>query len=206
MTKFNIGDKVKVVDNGKSYTTYQTWADVYGLKNYKSKEFYCPNNGTVATIVAKAKHLGGNEMLVGIRIENGDEYIIEDKGLELISPSLKSMLTNGRRVKLRNGEMYTVIDRFLVKPLYSPVTEELVGMAIDNVLSENLTHKYGSEYDVVSIYERYNNNVNLYFCHNLMTDLIWQRKEKTAKQLQLEALQKQAQAVADAIKKLQDEE
>ena len=52
MTKFNIGDKVKVIDNGTSYTTYQTWADAYGLKNYTNKEFYCPNNGMVLILRA----------------------------------------------------------------------------------------------------------------------------------------------------------
>jgi len=206
MTKFNIGDKVKVINNGTNYTMYQEWADKHGMAKYIDK-CHCPNKGTIATVVAIGSHLGGNAILTGIRTESGQEYILGEWGLELVSrANLKDMLTNGRRVKLRNGEMYTVIDRFLVKPLYSPITEELVGMAIDNVLSENLTHKYGSEYDVVSIYERYNNNVNLYFCHNLITDLIWQREEKSAKQLQLEALQKQAQEVADAIKKLQDEE
>lgn len=108
MTKFNIGDKVKVVNKGKNYSTYQTWADAYGLKNYKSKEFRSPDNGTTATIIVKAKHLNGGKMLVGIRTKKGDEYIIEDKGLKLISLSLKSLLTNDRRVKLRNGRMYTL--------------------------------------------------------------------------------------------------
>ena len=207
MTKFNIGDKVKVVDNGKSYTTYQTWADVYGLKNYKSKEFYCPNNGTVATIVAKAKHLGGNEMLVGIRIENGDEYIIEDKGLELISPSLKSMLTNGRRVKLRNGRVFVMLEGV-------PVAMTRNGNVLDHIYAikywdNGLTHPKTcsdhADWDVMEIYEA-PKEIWYYFKDSEPTALLWQREEKTAKQLQLEELQKQAQAVADAIKKLQDEE
>ena len=177
MDKFNIGDKVITTKQGGWYEP-----------------------GEVFTL--KERYIG--EWNTDWFVEEKDtSWFISERNIELC---LKSLLTNGRRVKLRNGEMYTVIDRFLVKPLYNPITEELVGMAIDNVLSENLTHKYGSEYDVVNIYERYNNNVALYFCHNLITDLIWQREEKTAKQLQLEALQKQAQDVAEAIKKLQDEE
>ena len=207
MTKFFIGDKVKVIDSGTSYTTYQTWADAYGLKNYTNKEFYCPNNGMVATVIAVGSHLRDNAILTGIRTESGQEYILGEWGLELVShANLKDMLTNGRRVKLRNDIMYTYIDGYFTN--ISPVGNGLVYLSEVATWADDLHYYRGvdveSEWDVVEIFAA--PNIYDYFNYKIKARSLWTRKEKSAKQLQLEALQKQAQDVADAIKKLQDEE
>jgi len=204
MTKFNIGDKVKVVDNGESYSTYQTWATKYGMKNYVSGDFMYASNGTIATVIAVGSHLRDNAILTGIRTESGQEYILGECGLELVSrANLKDMLTNGRRVKLRNDTMFTVLDGALIDFKADDCNSQ--SNNFQGSYKENLTHLRNTDFDIVSIYER-PPCVASYFNYCYTTDMLWQREEKTAKQLQLEALQKQAQDVADAIKKLQDEE
>ena len=118
----------------------------------------------------------------------------------------KNMLQNGVRVKLRNGCIYTYIDGYFTN--ISPVGNGLVYLSEVVTWSDDL-HYYGgvdveSEWDVVEIFTA--PNIYDYFNYKIKTRSLWTRKEKSAKQLQLEALQKQAQEVVDAIKKLQDEE
>jgi hypothetical protein len=113
------------------------------------------------------------------------------------------MLTNGRRVKLRNDTMFTVLDGALIDFKADDCNSQ--SNNFQGSYKENLTHLRNTDFDIVSIYER-PLRLASYFNYCYTTNMLWQREEKTAKQLQLEALQKQAQAVADAIKKLQDEE
>lgn len=118
----------------------------------------------------------------------------------------KSMLQNGMRVKLRNGLMYTYIDGYFTN--ISPVGNGLVYLSEVASWSDDLHYYRGtiveSEWDVVEIFTA--PNIYDYFNYKIKARSLWTRKEKSAKQLQLEALQKQAQEVADAIKNLQDEE
>jgi len=206
MTKFFIGDTVKVINNGANYTTYQEWADKHGMAKYIDK-CHCPNKGTIATVVAIGSHLRDNAILTGIRTESGQEYILGEWGLELVSRvNLKDMLTNGRRVKLRNNIMYTYIDGYFTN--ISPVGNGLVYLSEVATWADDLHYYRGvdveSEWDVVEIFAA--PNIYDYFNYKIKARSLWTRKEKSAKQLQLEALQKQAQEVADAIKNLQDEE
>ena len=110
------------------------------------------------------------------------------------------------RVKLRNGCMYTYIDGYFTN--ISPVGNGLVYLSEVASWADDLHYYRGvdveSEWDVVEIFTA--PNIYDYFNYKIKTRLLWTRKEKSAKQLQLEALQKQAQEVVDAIKKLQDEE
>ena len=118
--------------------------------------------------------------------------------------SLKDLLTNGRRVKLRNGAMYTVVDGALIRPVDTKL--KLAWVSINDLGKDLIVvNPKDPEWDVMEVYEKPGLVVE-YFEYYVPTEVIWQRKEKTAKQLQLEALQKQAQDVADAIKNLQDEE
>lgn len=138
---------------------------------------------------------------------SGCTRYIEEDALEIVSDiNLKAMLTNGRRVKLRNGKMYTVVDNALMFLDDSRTCG--MGWASGSVTdsyNNDLHNKHSKNYDVVGVYEKPEFVLN-YFNYQSPTKILWQREEKTAKQLQLEALQKQAQDVADAIKKLRDEE
>lgn len=203
MSKFKIGDKVKVVDAGRTYTTYNAWAKKHGLTNYAGRPRDCMTyNGLIGVIVAVVHSATERGYLIGIRAEDGKEYIVEDCGLELVTDvNLKDLLTNGRRVKLRNGTMYTVVDGALIRP---EDTKLKLAWVSTNDLGE-IIGTNSPEWDVMEVYEKPKLVVE-YFEYYVPTKVIWQRKEKTAKQLQLEALQKKAQDVADAIEKLRDEE
>ena len=205
MTQINIGDTVKVVDTGKSYTTYREWAEAYRLQNYVCEEYANLPKDAIAVVVAKGKHTLDDLNLLGLRAE-GKDYIIDERGVEMVHSSLKSMLTNGRRVKLRNNIMYTYIDGYFTN--ISPVGNGLVYLSEVATWADDLHYYRGvdveSEWDVVEIFTA--PNIYDYFNYKIKTRSLWTRKEKSAKQLQLEALQKQAQDVADAIKNLQDEE
>jgi hypothetical protein len=183
MSKFNIGDKVITTKQG-------IWYDV----------------GEVFTLT-KPYHDTYNNQLKGFHTEEkGGRFFISLENMTLCKLSLKSMLQNGMRVKLRNNLMYTYIDGYFTD---IKITKD--GL---NYLSEveswadDLRYYRGvdveSEWDVMEIFAKV--NIYDYFNNNVKGRVIWKREEKSAKQLQLEALQKQAQEVADAIKKLQDEE
>lgn len=120
--------------------------------------------------------------------------------------TIKNMLQNGMRVKLRNGCMYTYIDGYFTN--ISPAGNGLVYLSEVDSWADDLQYYRGvdveSEWDVMEIFAKV--NIYDYFNNKIKGRVIWKREEKSAKQLQLEALQKQAQEVADAIKKLQDEE
>ena len=133
--------------------------------------------------------------------EKDDSHFVHEEDIELYP---KSLLTNGRRVKLRNGNMYTVVDGALIRPADTEL--KLSWVSINGLGKDLLAVKpKDPNLDVMEVYEKPKLVVE-YFEYYAPTEVIWQREEKTAKQLQLEELQKKAQDVADAIKKLQDEE
>ena len=81
--KFKIGQRVVVVDDGKTYSTYEEMAKLMGLENWK-KENELPN-GSEAVIVNVKPHISwSNEILYGIQIDNGKQVIIHEDGLELV--------------------------------------------------------------------------------------------------------------------------
>lgn len=151
----------------------------------------------------------GKEFTVG-SYTDGEFYLVEEAGpgiwakdLELVTTP-KTMLKNGMRVKCRNGNMYTVVDGALLRPADTKLKLSWVSI---NDLGKDLlaVNPKDPAWDVMEVYEKPRLVVE-YFEYYAPTEVIWQREEKTSKQLQLEALQKQAQDVVDAIKKLQDEE
>lgn len=86
-----IGDKVKVVDEGKGYTTYQRWANKHSLKNYQylddEKLDYFPE-GYFKVLVIDYHEISFSTMLAGIEDKDGKHYIIDVEGLEVVGSSL----------------------------------------------------------------------------------------------------------------------
>lgn len=84
--KFKVGDKVKVLDLGKHYSTYEEWAKAVGAKYYKDHQHF--ENGEIGKIVAIGSHeLGGashssERILALVRIDKRD-LIIGIEGIEL---------------------------------------------------------------------------------------------------------------------------
>lgn len=99
MSDFKIGDKVKVVDAGKTFSYHEEWAGRARLSNWK-----CGNrheNGKVGKVVAVApwelyreSHYG---MLLAVEID-GKQAIIEDIGVVKVqTPAEKAGLVIGER-------------------------------------------------------------------------------------------------------------
>lgn len=84
---FNIGDTVKVISNGKFYTTYTKVADLMHLTNWlygRGLELGKENlEGETAEVVAIHNHLLNESItLLGIRMHStGYEYIISSDGV-----------------------------------------------------------------------------------------------------------------------------
>lgn len=205
MNKFKIGDTVKVVDEDQCYSTYDQWAEKHNMKEFLSDVYdnhIC--NGTVGTVIAHGEHLKDNDYLYGIRTKEGKEYIMSYKGLEKVDNSIKSKLKSGDRLVARNGIVYIVFDNKMVRK----VSWNTLDAYNDDLEAECVN--LGSQFDIIKVYRpsiivaMVNFDFEQFPSKN--AELLWEREEKSAKQLQLEPLQKQAQKVADVIKKLQDEE
>lgn len=83
----NVGNKVEVVNPGKSYIRYTDWLK----KNLKFEDAVrydygcCPNEGTNGIVIAIAKHTKEDNILVAFKTDNHKVYLVEDKGLRKVS-------------------------------------------------------------------------------------------------------------------------
>jgi len=85
MTKFKVGDKVRVVDSGKTYTTYVAMFEKMGFNNTESNSFF--QQGLIATVFAIDVHEDNELPLLGIQAANGTQCLISVNGVE---PTLTS--------------------------------------------------------------------------------------------------------------------
>lgn len=116
MTNFKVGDTVKVTNNGRTYTTYQTWADIKGLTKFISEEGSSPKDGSEGIVVAVAEHENSTATLLGIDI-NGREFILDTQGVTLvraaptyafnIGDKVVAISTDGS-IGINVGSVYTV--------------------------------------------------------------------------------------------------
>jgi len=88
-----IGDTVKIINPGKMYFSFTAWAQRHNLNNLEDTDlYYKPREGRTYKVVALGQHSPNsnprsNNLLAGIRAEDKREFIIEVKGLEVISPA-----------------------------------------------------------------------------------------------------------------------
>lgn len=77
------GSKVIVKDNGRTYSSYDTWEGLKGYENlFKRNE--SPMNGNIYTILNVDLHENGNDILCLIKdSERNRVYIINELGLEI---------------------------------------------------------------------------------------------------------------------------
>jgi hypothetical protein len=81
---FQVGDHVRVVNRGSSYTSYDAWFSQIGfdMTNYTYTEASAPDIGVYTVIcLGKHKNLGYRRMLYGIAMSSS-VYIIGEEGLE----------------------------------------------------------------------------------------------------------------------------
>jgi hypothetical protein len=76
---FKKGDRVKIIDRGECYTTYDTWAKRYGATNWDGD--YKINNGDICKVVKVGKHLDHDTDLMLIEEEaTKQQYIFSNDG------------------------------------------------------------------------------------------------------------------------------
>ena len=81
-SKFKFGDRVKVTDSRCIYLLYDEMAGIMDMKNWEPNKYI--TNGSVATVINIQKHPTLENVLIGIRIDDGKEYIIGEDGLESV--------------------------------------------------------------------------------------------------------------------------
>ena len=83
-TKFKIGDKVKITNNGKCYTTYRAWV-VENAPRYLPRYTMGKNvkNGTKGRVISVYEHgYFENVILCCVKTWCGGIFLIEETGLE----------------------------------------------------------------------------------------------------------------------------
>jgi hypothetical protein len=98
MAKFKVGDRVRVISSGKTYSTYDTWAQKYKLENWK--EYETLRDGDMGQIIAMGKHDDKKTILCAVKKQNGHPVIIAEDGLELVQ---LSQFKVGYKIKIRSN-------------------------------------------------------------------------------------------------------
>lgn len=85
--KFKLENKVKVINNGYTYSTYETWINKYAMQYKKAwKEEELPNKNNEYIIKVKAPHEDGFDIYLYLiqDIKTKQVYIIDKRGIELV--------------------------------------------------------------------------------------------------------------------------
>lgn len=82
----NVGDVVRIVDKGESYTQFSTWVKKYAPNHAINYAYgHSPNANDLYTVIAKAPHLSANDMMLYfIRHEDNSCYLIGEKGIDVV--------------------------------------------------------------------------------------------------------------------------
>jgi len=82
---FNIGDIVRVIDDGATYSTYEDLARLLKLKGWYSGRTF--RAGTEAVVVDFSPHLTTRTPIVAIQNDIGQVVLIGERGLKFIGGS-----------------------------------------------------------------------------------------------------------------------
>ena len=83
-TNFKIGDKVKIIDDGHVFSTYEEMAEKMNLTKWKSNFSRHNCNDKTGVIVSIQTHFSDNTILAGVDLGE-EEIIIRVEGLELLN-------------------------------------------------------------------------------------------------------------------------
>ena len=86
-----LGDKVRVVSPGQTFTTYDVWAKHHNLKYWKSGEQH--DKDVEGYICAQGPHLSHEGKILIAVFANGKEVIISEGGVVLVEPSSSTFST-----------------------------------------------------------------------------------------------------------------
>ena len=95
-TKIKVGSKVVVVDDGRTYTTYEKKFKELGFKDTKKNDFI--QNGMICEVFAIARHSAESQTtVVAIESQSGKQALIGLAGLE---PFIEEEFTTGDKFDL----------------------------------------------------------------------------------------------------------
>jgi len=78
----NIGKFCKVINAGDTYYLYTTFAQTYNLRKFKKYDL--PEYDKTYKIILIEKHLEDDNYLYGIEDEKGNQFIMDECGIEII--------------------------------------------------------------------------------------------------------------------------
>ena len=80
MEKFKVGDKVQVVDPGRTYTTFTCMFEKMGFRYIYRNELF--QQGLIATVFAISEHETDSDItLLGLEAQNGTQCLMSTKGV-----------------------------------------------------------------------------------------------------------------------------
>lgn len=132
--KFNVGDKVKVINVGGVFSTYQEMAEIMDLRNWCENER--PKNNSIAEIINVEKHPCFTEKTIyGIESEDGKDYIMSEYALEKVEDNIKS-----------KNETYSIKLKDMVKIFTSYDKKEELVNEINSSNVIKISRKHLNEY------------------------------------------------------------
>lgn len=119
-TTFYVGQRVRVTNNKKTYSTHREAFERFGFKDKNVNLSF--QNGTEANVFA-VDIVNGNDLSVGIRDSHGNESLISVTGITPIDPRV--VLTEWQKQKLK--------DHFLLGYKYASEGMDWYSLADDNL-------------------------------------------------------------------------
>jgi hypothetical protein len=138
---FKIGDRVKVIRNGSTYTNYK---EMFQKFNFKNKDYNgLPDNGDLGTIFAIGEHPESGELLLAINLNNGHQCLMDADGVELIQMAKPTQTMTIQEAQEEIKRLQEFINTFSPVDLVQKEIERLgLKMTVYNNVNISL-HKHG---------------------------------------------------------------
>lgn len=200
MSKFKVGDIVEVKNPEAIYNAYTMMAKMMSLQNFH--EMCSPMTGDVCTVIAEEIHPRYSETLYGIKDKDGREFIIGERGIELIKCNgvdasgyplnfTDDMLKPFMRVKQRGRFCYLM------------VCNDSINSKDEALMARRMNSSYGrTEYDVMEVYEA-PSGVNDQLRLEYKGDLLWKRVEAIVETSEQKAVRELEESIKASQVKLE---
>lgn len=80
--KVNIEDKVKIINMGALYRSYEKMAEILRTINWRKNEY--PDKDKLYTVKGYSKHEDNDNIVVLIEDDRGYQFLIGQSGLEIV--------------------------------------------------------------------------------------------------------------------------
>lgn len=130
MAKFNIGDRVCVIDDGRTYPAYRRLAEQMGVESKWNKGKLLPN-GNEGVVVSNAMHENWDEMIYAVRADHRGVFLIGERGIALVERKLAplgSTFKPGDKVRIKDLshiKVYSSQESEIEAGVQNCVTEEM---------------------------------------------------------------------------------